>query len=188
MSRSNGHARTYAVAALAALGVMVPLAGPSTAAADGCEHRYAHPGDASKAQIREATLCLLNRRRSAHGARKLRENQRLAKAARKHAADMVRRDYFAHTAPGGVSFVDRIMKQDYVKKGQGWVLGENLAWGSYQLATPKSIVRSWMRSPGHRANILNKRFREIGIGVVDGAPVPGTSHAATYATSFGTRL
>ena len=80
------------------------------------------------------------------------------------------------------------MKQDYVKPGQGWTLGENLAWGSYQLATPKSIVRSWMNSPGHRANILNGRFREIGIGVVDGAPVPGTSHAATYATSFGTRL
>ena len=188
MTRSNGHARTYAVAALAALGVMVPLAGPSTAAADGCKNRNAHPGDASKAKIREATLCLLNRKRAANGARKLRQNQRLAKAARAHAADMVRRDYFAHTAPGGVSFVDRIMRQDYVKQGQGWVLGENLAWGSYQLATPKSIVRSWMNSPGHRANILNRRFREIGIGVVDGAPVPGTAHAATYATSFGTRL
>ena len=188
MTRRNGHARRYAVAAVAAAGLMIPLAAPSGAMADGCDNRNAHPGDASKAKIRAATLCLLNRKRAVHGARKLRENKRLAKAARKHAADMVRRDYFAHTAPGGVSFVDRIMKQDYVKNGQGWVLGENLAWGSYQLATPKSIVRSWMNSPGHRANILNKRFREIGIGVVDGAPVPGTSHAATYATSFGTRL
>ena len=188
MTRSNGHARRYALAALAVVGLMLPLTAPSTAMADGCKNRNAHPGDASSAKIRAATLCLLNRKRAAHGARKLRENQRLAKAARKHAADMVRRDYFAHTAPGGVSFVDRIMKQDYVKNGQGWVLGENLAWGSYQLATPKSIVRSWMHSPGHKANILNRRFREIGIGVVNGAPVPGTSHAATYATSFGTRL
>jgi uncharacterized protein YkwD len=176
------------VAALAALGLMVPLAAPSTAAADGCDNRNAHPRDVSNAKIREATLCLLNRRRAAEGKRKLRNNQRLAKAARAHAADMVRRDYFAHTAPGGVSFVDRIMKQDYVSPGQGWTLGENLAWGSYELATPKEIVRSWMQSPGHRANILNGRFREIGIGVVDGAPVPGTSHAATYATSFGARL
>src|SRR5688572_21711110 len=118
MTRSNGHARRYAVAALAALGLMVPLAGPSTAAAAGCENRNAHPGQASDAKIRDATLCLLNRRRAAHGARKLRQNQRLAKAARAHAADMVRRDYFAHTAPGGVSFVDRIMKQDYVRPGQ----------------------------------------------------------------------
>lgn len=167
---------------------MVPLAAPSAASAEPCEGRNADPTRASKALIRDATLCLLNRRRAAHGARKLRQNQRLAKAARKHALDMVQRDYFAHTAPGGVSFVDRIMRQDYVKPGQGWTLGENLAWGSYQLATPKSIVRSWMNSPGHRANILNRRFREIGVGVVEGAPVPGTSHAATYATSFGTRL
>ena len=49
----------------------------------------------------------------------------------------------------------------------------------------KSIVRSWMHSPGHRANILNPAFREIGIGVVTGAPEAGTEHAATYATSFG---
>ena len=45
-----------------------------------------------------------------------------------------------------------------------------------------------MGSPPHRANILNRRFREIGIGVVLGAPQPGTDHAATYATSFGTRF
>jgi uncharacterized protein YkwD len=101
---------------------------------------------------------------------------------------MVRRDYFDHTAPGGVSFVDRIMRQDYVGPGQGWTLGENLAWGSYRLATPKAIVRSWMHSWGHRANILNPRFREIGIGVVSGAPEPGTHQAATYAASFGTRF
>jgi uncharacterized protein YkwD len=188
MTRSNGHARRYGVAALAALGVLVPAAAPSAASAKPCKHRNAHPSDASNAKIRGATLCLLNKRRAAKGARKLRSNQRLAKAARNHAADMVRRRYFDHTAPGGVSFVDRIMKQDYVDPGEGWTLGENLAWGSYQLATPKSIVRSWMHSPGHRANILNRRFREIGIGVVQGAPVSGTDHAATYATSFGTRF
>jgi len=45
-----------------------------------------------------------------------------------------------------------------------------------------------MHSPGHRANILNPAFREIGIGVVTGAPAAGTDHAATYATSFGTRF
>jgi uncharacterized protein YkwD len=188
MTRSNGHARRYAVAALAALGLAVPAVAPSVAAAAPCKNRNAHPAHASTATIRTATLCLLNRRRAANGARKLRHNQRLAAAARAHAADMVRRDYFDHTAPGGVSFVDRIMRQDYVSPHQGWTLGENLAWGSYQLATPKSIVRSWMHSPGHRANILNRRFREIGIGVVPGAPVPGTENAATYATSFGTRF
>ena len=45
-----------------------------------------------------------------------------------------------------------------------------------------------MHSPGHRANILNPGFREIGIGVVTGAPEPGVENAATYATSFGHRF
>jgi len=185
MTRTNGHARRYALAALAAVGVLGATAAPASAE---CHRKEAHPAQVSKATVKRATLCLLNKRRKAHGRRALKTNKRLAKAARKHARDMVERDYFSHTAPGGVSFVDRIMRQDYVDPGQGWTLGENLAWGSYQLATPKSIVRSWMRSPGHRANILNPRFREIGIGVVRGAPEPGTDSAATYATSFGTRF
>jgi uncharacterized protein YkwD len=187
MTRSNGHARRYALAALAATALAVPAMAPSTALA-ACKSRDAHPAEASTVTIRNATLCLLNRQRASHGRRKLRHNARLAKAAKAHARDMVRRGYFAHTAPGGVSFVDRIMRQDYVDPGQGWALGENLAWGSYQLATPRSIVRSWMDSPGHRANVLNPRFREVGIGVVLGAPQPGTRRAATYTTSFGTRF
>ena len=185
MTRSNGHARRYVLAALAALGVLA--AAPASASA-ACPNKYAHPAETSTATIKRATLCLLNRQRKAHGRRALNPNKRLARAARRHARDMVERDYFSHTAPGGVSFVDRIMRQDYVDPGEGWALGENLAWGSYQLATPKSIVRSWMQSPGHRANILNTRFREIGIGVVKGAPVAGTENAATYSTSFGTRF
>ena len=184
MTRRNGHARRTALAGLAALAVLI--AAPASASA-ACQDKYAHPSQVSNADVKKTTLCLLNKQRKAHGRRALKPNRRLARAARKHARDMVERKYFSHTAPGGVSFVDRIMRQDYVDAGQGWTLGENLAWGSYQLATPKSIVRSWMHSPGHRANILNPKFREIGIGVVTGAPEPGTENAATYATSFGTR-
>ena len=184
MTRSNGHARRYALAAIAALGVLA--AAPASASA-ACHHKYAHPAQVSNATVKRTTLCLLNRQRKSHGRRALKPNRRLARAARKHARDMVERNYFSHTTPGGISFVDRIMRQDYVNPGEGWTLGENLAWGSYQLATPKSIVRSWMHSPGHRANILNPRFREIGVGVVRGAPEPGTESAATYATSFGAR-
>jgi uncharacterized protein YkwD len=185
MTRSNGHARRYALAALAALAVLA--AAPASASAT-CKQGRTHPSQLSNAEVKQTTLCLLNRQRKQQGRRALKPNRRLARAARKHAGDMVERKYFSHTAPGGVSFVDRIMRQDYVDPGEGWTLGENLAWGSYQLASPKSIVRSWMRSPGHRANILNPAFREIGIGVVTGAPESGTDHAATYATSFGRRF
>ncbi len=153
-----------------------------------CHHKYAYPVDLSQKTVKRTTLCLLNHQRKLHGRRALEPNRKLARAARKHASDMDERKYFSHTTPGGVSFVDRIMRQDYVDPGEGWTLGENLAWGSYQLATPKSIVRSWMHSPGHRANILNPQFREIGIGVVVGAPERGVESGATYATSFGKRF
>jgi uncharacterized protein YkwD len=185
MTRSKGHARRYALAAFAAVALFAAL--PASASA-GCKHKHEHPSQLSNATVKRTTLCLLNRQRRLHHRRALKANRRLARAARRHARDMVRRRYFSHTTPTGVDFVDRIMRQDYVDPGQGWTLGENLAWGSFQLATPKSIVRSWMRSPGHRANILSPRFREIGIGVVAGAPAAGTDHAATYATTFGARF
>jgi uncharacterized protein YkwD len=185
MTRSNGHARRYALAALAVVGALAVA--PASASA-GCEHARTHPSQLSRAEVKQATLCLLNHQRKLHGRRALDPNRKLARAARKHARDMVERKYFSHTSLGGASFVDRIMRQDYVDPGQGWTLGENLAWGSYELATPKSIVRSWMHSPGHRANILNGDFHEIGVGVVRGAPEPGVESAATYATSFGTRF
>lgn len=184
MTRSNGHARRYALAALAVVGALVTA--PASASA-GCTHKDAYPGDLSQKTVKRTTLCLLNHQRKLHGRRALEGNRKLARAAHKHARDMVERDYFSHTSLGGATFVDRIMRQDYVNPGEGWTLGENLAWGSYELATPKSIVRSWMHSPGHRANILNGDFHEIGIGVVEGAPESGVEHAATYATSFGTR-
>jgi|RhiMetdeSRZDD1v2_1073273.scaffolds.fasta_scaffold1598157_1 uncharacterized protein YkwD len=185
MTRSNGHARRYALATLAVVGALVVA--PASASA-GCKHARTHPSQLSRVEVKRTTLCLLNHQRKLHGRRALDPNRKLARAARKHARDMVERKYFSHTSLGGASFVDRIMRQDYVDPGQGWTLGENLAWGSYELATPRSIVRSWMHSPGHRANILNGDFHEIGVGVVRGAPEPGVESAATYATSFGTRF
>lgn len=186
MAWARGQTRRAAVVAIAAIALLVPAAAPSSAAA-ACANRDSHPADVSKAAIKNATLCLLNRQRAEHGKRKLKANKRLAKAARAHARDMVVKDYFAHDTPAGIDFVDRILKEDYVDKGDGWTLGENLAWGSHQLATPRSIVQAWMKSPGHRANILNGKFKEIGIGVVRGAPQPGVARAATYATEFGSR-
>ena len=171
---------------MATAAVLVPAAAPAPAAA-ACANRDAHPVDVKRAVVKKATLCLLNQRRAKHGKRKLTPNRQLAKAARRHARDMAAKNYFSHDSLGGIDFVDRILKADYVDKGDGWTLGENLAWGSHELATPRSIVKAWMKSPGHRANILNGKFREIGIGVVRGAPEAGVQRAATYATEFGTR-
>ena len=100
---------------------------------------------------------------------------------------MADNNYFSHDSRDGSSFLDRLRRVDYVPRYGAWTVGENIAWGSDSYATPKEIVRAWMHSPGHRANILDRSFREIGIGVVRGAPVGGVSHGATYATEFGAR-
>jgi uncharacterized protein YkwD len=75
------------------------------------------------------------------------------------------------------------------RKARWWWLGENIGWGSGSAADPYALVRMWMKSPPHRANILSSHFREIGIGIAVGIPVRG-AHAsaqggATYTTDFG---
>jgi len=171
---------------VAALAVGVPAV-PADAAVSSCRHADARPGQVSTSAFRSSTLCLLNRERRARGMRKLRTNKRLGRAAKGHAGDMVRRDYFAHDSLSGQSFTDRIRRTGYMSHARSWQVGENIAWGTGERGTPHEIVNVWMNSPGHRANILQRRFREIGIGVVGGAPEGNPQRAATYATDFGAR-
>ena len=67
------------------------------------------------------------------------------------------------------------------------MIGENLAWGTSQLATPQAIVAAWIASPGHLANILEAKYTETGIGVSPQCPPPLAEGApgATYAQEFG---
>ena len=83
--------------------------------------------------------------------------------------------------------VDRLTSTGYLGRVRSWLVGENLAWGSGSRSTPRETVVGWMNSPGHRHNMLNSRFREIGIGVVFSAPTKRSRVAATYTTTFGTR-
>jgi uncharacterized protein YkwD len=165
--------------------VAFALAIPASALANCGGAADRDPAGTSLRAANRATLCLLNHERRKHHLRALRANHRLALAAVRHARDMVKNDYFSHDAPSGQNFVQRIMKTDYVPASASWFLGENLAWGDQSASTPLEIVRAWMRSPGHRRNILTRGFREIGIAIVAGAPVGGVRDAATYATEFG---
>ena len=63
---------------------------------------------------------------------------------------MVRKRYFSHTSRSGNDMGDRIRSQGYLSGARSWMIGENLAWGSGERSTPRSIVRAWMNSPGHR--------------------------------------
>ena len=168
------------VAAAAALVTAVPADAQAA-----CANADKHPSQASVKQLRAATVCLVNVERRKNGRSTLRANAGLALAGQRHARDMVKKRYFAHSSQAGRDFKDRIVGTGYTR-GAAAILGENLAWGSENKATPRSIVRGWMNSPGHRANILQPRFRHIGIGVVRASP-RGIGNAATYAAEFGRR-
>jgi uncharacterized protein YkwD len=151
-----------------------------------CVDADLEPAAANLHRVRAAILCLHNQVRARNGLPALRENARLRRAALGHSRHMVADRFFEHTTPGGATMVDRILRARYARADQGWEVGENLAWGTGALSTPRGAVEAWMRSPGHRANILKRSYRELGVGVVLGVPVSDAA-GATYSVEFGVR-
>ncbi|WP_369218487.1 CAP domain-containing protein, partial [Streptomyces flavofungini] len=117
-------------------------------------------GDAAPAPngAADQVLSLVNAERSKAGCGPVTANSKLATAATKHSADMDARDYFDHNSPDGTDPGDRITAAGY----QWSTYGENIARGQQ---TPASVMESWMNSSGHRANILNCAFKEMGVGI-----------------------
>jgi len=154
-----------------------------------CANADVTPSPSSMPVVRTAILCLLNAQRAAHGELALHANASLAHAAGNYSLAMVREGFFDHVSPAGSTLVSRVHRTTYLNGARGWALAENIAYGTGGASTPKAIVRMWMHSAGHRANILNPRYRDIGIGAALGAPVQvgGASAAATYTTDFGQR-
>jgi len=146
------------------------------------------PSGADLEQVRAATVCLINRERITHGESPLRVNAQLALAAQWHTDSMVDGDYFGHVGPSGRNALERLRAAGYIASSRvGYEIGENIAWGTGELASPRAIVSAWMGSPGHRANILDPRYRDTAIGV--SARLPGAlGHGAAggiYTQDFG---
>ncbi len=138
--------------------------------------------------VRAAILCLINRKRAENGESPLALNPDLEQAAEGHCEELIADDYFAHVSPSGETPVDRIRATGYIPNaGDGYVIGENLAWGTYQLSTPQAIASAWFASPGHLANILEAQYRDTGIAVSPAVPssLAAGAPGATYAQEFG---
>ncbi len=176
------------LASLALFASLLQCATPARAASE-CADTTLTPHAGNTEAIREAVLCLVNREREAHGESPLVVNAKLAHAAQNHSEDMASGDYFSHYAPDGSSPLDRMRATGYIYSPElGYEVGENIAWGTLWLASPQSIVSSWMASPEHRANILNAGYRETGIGVSPHAPasLSGGQAGGLYTQDFGT--
>jgi len=134
-----------------------------------------------------STLCLLNAERTSAGLYALSTRPTLSRAAAGYSAQMVRDSFFAHRAPAGPYLAGRLARAGYLSHtASDWFVGENLAWATGTAATPRHLVAAWMASPGHRRNILEPTFRDIGVGVAAGTPSSGAD-GVTVTTEFGVR-
>jgi uncharacterized protein YkwD len=158
----------------------------SSARAADCTGADTIPTAQSMAAAGAATLCLLNEERVQAGLNPVAEHATLTSASVAYAERLVRDRFFAHVAPDGSTVTDRLGAAGYLPASGDWAVGENLAWGQDALATPRNIVAAWMASAGHRANILDGDFTEVGVGIVGGTPVDA-ARGATYTTEYGMR-
>jgi len=130
----------------------------------------------------EELLDLLNQTRVQAGLDPLSSDPLLTNAAENHSESMAADDFFSHTGADNSSPFERMQLEGY----QFRAAGENLAAG---YSTPESVLEAWMNSPGHRANILNSNFTEIGVGYDYLANDTGSVNYGHYWTlDFGTPL
>jgi len=122
-------------------------------------------------------LSAVNKTRAAYGLRPVRYDATLERAARAHSADMLSHRHFAHGA-----FRQRMV----AFHARGPFVGENLAWGAGSYAAPQTVIREWLASPAHRANLLRPGFDRIGIGTVSGS-FRGYDGALVITADFGGR-
>lgn len=171
--------------ALLAAALAAALIAPAGARAQDCPGADLPPAHDNVAEVRAATVCLVNHQRAGAGAAALAHNSALERTASDYAADMVARRYFGHTPPEGTSLADRT--RPYWEGAHEWRVGEDLAWASTAPeSTARGTVAAWMRSDSHREILLAADFRELGVGIALGTP-HGHSSGATYAAHFGIR-
>jgi uncharacterized protein YkwD len=139
----------------------------------------------STARIEASLFCLHNRRRGGRGLGLLRRSADLRNAATRHARDMIRRRYFDHVSPDGKGPGDRVAATGYAAS-RGYALGENILFNGPRVPSPKWLMRQWLKSPGHRENILQRGWRDVGLAAVHGSPF-GRPGGVTVVAVFGRR-
>jgi uncharacterized protein YkwD len=145
---------TTAALAAATAAILIGFAGQASAAT-------ATTGTKTTTAAETKVLQLVNQQRAARKCPALKANAALTKAARGHSLDMAKRNFFAHNTPQGVTPWTRMAKAGYTNA----TMAENIAAGQ---PTAAEVVRAWMNSPAHRANILDCSLRSVGTGLATG--------------------
>ena len=141
--------------------------------------------DALEGQV----LTAINRVRTSRGLAPLRLSKGLGAAADAHSRAMVRGGFFAHESADGSAFWKRVERFYPPQRFRTWSAGENLLWYSPTLDAA-AAVEMWMKSPGHRRNLLDRTWREIGISAIHAASAPGVfggAEVTVLTANFGVR-
>jgi uncharacterized protein YkwD len=166
------------VGVLAAAALLVPAAAAAP--------RHAQAGLSG---LESGVLVQINTFRRNHHLPPLRLNAKLGAAARAHTVQMAQDGYFAHESVDGALFWKRIQSFYASSPWSYWSVGENLLWSSPDV-TPAKALEMWLNSPEHRANLMNPRWREIGVSAVHVAAAPGVFKGldvTIVTTDFGVR-
>ncbi len=166
------------VGVLAAAALLVPAAAAAP-----------RRSDAGLTALESGVLAQINTFRRGHHLAPLKLNGKLGAAAREHTVQMGQDGYFAHNSADGSVFWKRI--QGFYASGPWsyWSVGENLLWSSPDV-TPAKALQMWLASPEHKANLMNPRWREIGVAAVHVAAAPGVFKGldvTIVTTDFGVR-
>jgi uncharacterized protein YkwD len=128
-------------------------------------------------------LLAINEVRANHGLRPVHLDSGLHNAAQAHSNDMVSRNYFAHTSPTGSTLAYRVTHSTFQTYGSWWA-GENLAWGTGTIGSPRNVIRMWLASPEHRSILFSSRYTYVGVGRAVGR-FQGFDAAAVWTVDFG---
>jgi uncharacterized protein YkwD len=178
---------TTAAIATIALAAALALSAPPVAGLGGesahaaCKYADGESREITRRQSRNAIVCLVNSRRDARGKRRLDDRRALHRAAGRHSRRMERSGCFSHRCPGERDLAGRVSATSYLPCNCSWGLAENIAWGSGARGTPRQVVKEWMGSSGHRANLLDGSYRHLGVGVAS------DRNRAIYTANFAYR-
>jgi uncharacterized protein YkwD len=193
-TQSGRRRKVIAAGALAAVGVVLLTAiafatppDPGSAAAGtgvACPGAGQPAAQANASQLRRAVRCLINEERAARQLGAVVKDQTLKDAAQTHAEVMVETDCLAHQCGGEDDLETRLRDAGYFEGGEMWRFAENTGCG----LSAEAMVANWMATKFHRVNILQPKFRDIGIGAVP-ETVKGRCERgyATFAVVFGWR-
>ena len=122
--------------------------------------------------LEAAVVSNVNQIRAQHGLRALKLSNRLSAAADQQTEAMGTKGFFGHNSADGSAFWKRIRRYYTDRNYRYWSVGENLLWSSPDVDAAQALDM-WMKSPEHRANLLSKRWREIGLSAIHVQAAPG---------------